>query len=355
MAENRKGIQTAPKTFKRQHQVPAIPQISQKLGHMNSQAIGKPPNLNATSAQGAAKKDKNLLGYINKRMKLGDTQQILFNHAINDASPSHQQQHQGPSGAARPAYLQYEAAAERSYELAYLKTKKAPKSKKKPTLEGARNKSAPKRNPKKQGDVARSVPNNAVLNRLAQGKGPGGGGKGGRAAHDDEQPARGSPPRRSTVEQQRSGSRSTYLQPQPQFSHRNYGETETLQRAAPDSSSHARSHAHGRRSGTVKPVRSKNYSPAPVTIVALDRAAMDKALASNYQTFNAHTSQQRLIKQSVLKGHSILQVQGNTNSALKERSVGIPAKSVEGRRRAGGQRSATADRHSKVIPQTLPS
>lgn len=82
---------------------------------------------------------------------------------------------------------------------------------------------------------------------------------------------------------------------------------------------------------------------------------MDKALASNYQTFNARTSQQRLIKQPVLKGHSILQVQGNTNSAFKERSVGIPAKSVEGRRRAGGQRSATADRHSKVIPQTLPS
>jgi len=224
--------------------VPAIPQISQKLGHMNSQAIGKPTNMNALTAQGAAKKDKNLLGYINKRMKLGETQQILFNHAINDASPSHQQQHQGPSGAARPAYLQYEAAAERGYELAYLKTKKAPKSKKKPTLEGSRNKSAPKRNPKKQGDVARSVPNNAVLNRLAQGKGPGGGGKGGRAAPDDEQPAQGSPPRRSTVEQQRSGSRSTYLQPQPQFSHRNYGETETLQRTALDSSSHALSHTN---------------------------------------------------------------------------------------------------------------
>lgn len=203
--------------------------------------------------------------------------------------------------------------------------------------------------------MAKSVPSNAVLNRLAQAKGPGGAGKGGRAAQDDEQAARGSPARRSTVEQRRSGSRSTYLQPQPQFSHRNYGETETLQRAPLDSSSHALSHAHARRSGTVKPVRNKNYSPAPVTIVALDRATIDKALASNYQTFNAHTSEQRLIKQSVLKGHSILQGQGKTNSALKERSVGIPAKSVEGRRRAGDQRSATADRHSKFIPQTLQS
>jgi len=118
MGENRKGIQTAPKAFKRQHQVPAIPQISQKLGHMNSQAIGKPTNMNALTAQGAAKKDKNLLGYINKRMKLGETQQILFNHAINDGSPSHQHQHHGPSGAARPAYLQYEVAAERGFELA---------------------------------------------------------------------------------------------------------------------------------------------------------------------------------------------------------------------------------------------
>ena len=52
-AENRKGIQTAPKTFKRQHQVPAIPQISQKLGHMNSQVVGK-ASANAVAAQGDA-------------------------------------------------------------------------------------------------------------------------------------------------------------------------------------------------------------------------------------------------------------------------------------------------------------
>ena len=123
------------------------------------------------------------------------------------------------TAAHRVLYAQYEEAADNNYELAHLKMKRN-KSKKKPSGERPRNRSTPKWDVVKHGEVTRSLPNNAVLNRLVQSKRTSSNNKNGRASRGDEYKMRASHTRTATGEPKKSGTRSTYLPEHPPNSER---------------------------------------------------------------------------------------------------------------------------------------
>lgn len=97
-----------------------------------------------------------------------------------------------------------------NYELVNMKLKRN-RSKKKPSGERHRNRSTPKWDPKKHGEVTRSLPSNAVLNRLVQSKESSSINRGGRQSKEEQYKLRVSHSRNKTGEPKKTGTRSTYL------------------------------------------------------------------------------------------------------------------------------------------------
>ena len=131
----RKGAATAPRGVKR----PQVPPINQFQAAPQS-FVNNPLN---------SKQEKNLLKYIQKRMKPGEAAQMSG----------------APGTLTKPLYKQYAEEANRNFDIAHFKNRK--KSKKR-AMEAARHKSAPRRFVQRMHDVQRSVPNQAGLNRLVQ-------------------------------------------------------------------------------------------------------------------------------------------------------------------------------------------